>query len=288
MNALWTLFIEPLSHDFMQRALLAALLVGIVAAPLSCLVVLKGWSLMGDAISHAVLPGLVLASVLGLPLALGAFVSGLLCAVAAGYLESHTRLKPDTVLGIVFSGLFALGLVLFTKLDTGEHLLHVLFGNLLGVRRADLIEVGLIAAIVLTVVVIWRRDLMLNAFDPTHARAIGVWTRLLHYGLLAMIAATVVVALKAVGIILVVSMLITPGATALLLVRRFDAMLTVAVLAAIIPSLAGTILSFHMDAATGPTIVLLQSAGLILALAAHHALAWRHARTAAPPTGEAP
>ncbi len=261
------LLIEPFSHPFMQRALVAALLVGSVCAALSCFMVLKGWSLMGDAISHAVLPGVVLAAAFSLPIAAGAFVAGLGCALGIGYLKDNSRLKEDTVMGIVFSGLFALGLVLFTRIETGQHLMHLLFGNMLGLGWGDVAEMGFVAAPTFALALAFRRDLMLAAFDPAHARAIGLPVRALHYGLLGLMALTIVAALKAVGIILVVAMLIAPGAIGLLLCRRFDAMLATALGAALFSSLAGTLLSFHLDIATGPTIVVTQAALFIAALA---------------------
>ncbi len=269
MSTFAAYIIEPLSLDFMQRALVVAVIVGAVSAVLSCYVVLKGWSLMGDAVSHAVLPGIVIAHIVGAPLALGAFATGLLCAVLSGFLRANSRVKEDTVLGIVFSGLFALGLVLFTKIDTGEHLLHILFGNLLGVRWSDIVEVAIVGGITLAIVLAKRRDLLLYCFDPTHARAIGLPVTLLHYGLLALLAATIVAALKAVGIILVIAMLIAPGAIAFLLTQRFDMMLLIASASAIGTSVAGTLISFHIDAATGPTIVVLQAALFMIALLAY-------------------
>ena len=269
IGQLSTYIVEPLSYDFMQRALIVAVIVGAVSAVLSCYVILKGWSLMGDAVSHAVLPGIVIAHAIGLPLALGAFASGLLCAVFSGYLRANSRVKEDTVLGIVFSGLFAFGLVLFTKIDTGEHLLHILFGNLLGVRWDDIYEIAIVGGTTLLIVLALRRDLLLYCFDPTHARAIGLPVAVLHYGLLALLSATIVAALKAVGIILVIAMLIAPGAIAFLLTQRFDAMLAIAAASAIGTSIAGTLISFHIDAATGPTIVVLQAGLFVLALLAY-------------------
>ncbi|MDX2259234.1 MAG: metal ABC transporter permease [Hyphomicrobiaceae bacterium] len=250
----------PLSFPFMQRALIVAVLVGAVSAVLSCYLILKGWSLMGDAISHAVLPGIVLAFIAGLPLALGAFLAGLFAALATGYLGDNSRVKQDTVMGIVFSGMFAFGLVLFTKVDTDQHLSHILFGNLLGVSDADVIETGLVATFVLAVVLARRRDLLAYCFDPAHARAIGLPVRLLHYGLLVLLSLTIVAALKAVGVILVVAMLIAPGAIGYLIADRFEAMLGWAVASAVTASVIGTLISFHIDGATGPTIVLVQMA----------------------------
>ena len=257
----------PLSYGFMQRALAIAILVGAVCAVLSCYLVLKGWSLMGDAVSHAVLPGIVIAFVLGLPLAIGAFVAGLSCAVATGYLKENSRIKEDTVMGIVFSGMFGFGLVLFTKVETDQHLNHVLFGNMLGVTAGDLWETGIVAGLTLAIVIALRRDFLLYCFDPMHARAIGLPVRALHYGLLTLLALTIVASLKAVGIILVVAMLIAPGAIAYLLTNRFERMLPIAVAAAVASSIAGTIVSFHIDGATGPCIVLIQMALFLLAFA---------------------
>lgn len=260
MTSLLSLITEPLAYDFMQRALVVAILVGAVCAVLSCFLVLKGWSLMGDAVSHAVLPGIVIAFVLGLPLAVGAFAAGLASALATGYLKESSRVKEDTVMGIVFSGMFGFGIVLFTRVDTDQHLNHILFGNVLGVTAGDLIETGLICGLVLGTVLAKRRDFLLYCFDPQHARAIGLPVRALHYGLLAMLALTIVASLKAVGIILVVAMLVGPGATAFLLARSFDRMLAIALAVAVSSSVVGTLLSFHIDGATGPTIVLVQAA----------------------------
>lgn len=268
MTTLYDILAVPLSYPFMQRALVVAILVGAVCAVLSCYLVLKGWSLMGDAVSHAVLPGLVLAHVAGLPLSVGAFASGLLCALATGYIHANSRVKSDTVLGIVFSGMFALGLVAFTKIETDQHLLHVLFGNILGVTQQDLIETAVIAGGTLAIVLAKRRDLLLYCFDAQHARAIGLPVALIHYGLMVLLALAIVASLKAVGIILVVAMLVAPGAIAYLVSSRFETMLWIATAVAIGSSIAGTIISFHADTATGPTIVLIQAGVFVAAFVA--------------------
>ena len=249
----------PLAYPFMQRALIVSLLVAAVCAILSCYLVLKGWSLMGDAISHAVLPGIVVAYVLNLPLALGAFVAGLACALFTGYLKENSRVKEDTVMGIVFSGMFGFGLVIFTKVETDLHLNHILFGNVLGVTVRDLVETAIVAGGTLLIVLIKRRDLLLYCFDPNHARSIGLPVRVLHYGLLILLSLTIVASLKAVGIILVIAMLIGPGATAYLLTDSFERMLGIAAAVAMVSAAAGTIVSFHIDAATGACIVLIQA-----------------------------
>jgi manganese/iron transport system permease protein len=270
----------PLSYPFMQRALIVSVLVAAVCAVLSCYLVLKGWSLMGDAISHAVLPGIVLAFILGLPLAIGAFVAGLSCALFTGYLKENSRVKEDTVMGIVFSGMFGLGLVIFTKVETDQHLLHILFGNVLGVTVRDLVETAVVAGGTLAIVLLKRRDLLLYCFDPNHARSIGLPVRVLHYGLLILLSLTIVASLKAVGIILVIAMLIAPGATAYLLTSSFERMLAIATAVATSSAALGTIISFHIDGATGACIVLVQAAIFILALlfAPKHGLVWRGRR----------
>lgn len=266
MDWLYSFIVEPLSYDFMQRALLVAILVGAVSAVLSCFLVLKGWSLMGDAISHAVLPGIVVAYIIGLPIAIGAFVAGLFAAISTGYLKDNSRIKEDTAMGIVFTGMFAVGLVLFSRIETDQHLSHILFGDMLGVTWGDLIETAVIALGTLLIVLAKRRDFLLYAFDPQHARAIGLPVNLLHYGLLALLSITIVASLKAVGIILVVAMLIAPGAIGFLLAKRFETMLVIAMSVAIASGVLGTLISYSINGATGPCIVLIQAGVFLLAL----------------------
>ncbi len=259
--------LEPLQFEFMQTALLTAILVATVSAVLSCYLVLKGWSLMGDAISHAVLPGVVIASLAGLPLSIGAFLSGLGCAFSVGYLKENSRLKEDTVMGIVFSGMFALGILLFTSFNTGEHLTHILFGNLLGVTKSDLLQTLVISLFTLFVMILKRKDFLLYCFDVNQAKVMGLPVKLLHYGLLSLLALTIISAMQVVGVILVVAMLITPGITAYLLSNRFDKMLVISLSVAIFSSVFGTLLSYHIDAATGPTIILVQAVIFLLSFA---------------------
>ncbi|ABD08101.1 ABC-3 [Rhodopseudomonas palustris HaA2] len=265
MSELFDWFAGPLAYPFMQRALVISVMVAAVCAVLSCYLVLKGWSLMGDAVSHAVLPGIVLAHVLNLPYAIGAFAAGLSCAVFTGYLTANSRVKEDTVMGIVFSGMFGLGLVMFTKIETDQHLNHILFGNVLGVTPRDLIETAIVAGGTLLVVLLKGRDLLLYCFDPNHARSIGLPVVWLHYGLLVLLALTIVASLKAVGIILVVAMLVAPGATAYLLTDSFDRMLVIATVVATSSAALGTLISFHIDGATGACIVLTQAVVFVLA-----------------------
>ena len=269
----------PFAFPFMRDAFLIALLVAVPMGLLSSFLVLKGWSLMGDAISHAVLPGIVLAFVLGLPLALGAFAAGMVCAIATGFLKENSRVKEDTVMGVVFSGMFGAGIVMFSMIETELHLHHILFGDMLGTDWPDIVQAGAIAAIVVGAIGIFGRDLALHAFDAQHARAIGLPVRLLHYGLLAMISLTVVGALQAVGIILAIAFLIAPGATAFLVTRRFGAMLAVAVASAAFAAFAGVYLSFFIDSAPAPTIVLVMTGLFIAAFGLSSARAGRRQET---------
>jgi manganese/iron transport system permease protein len=258
----------PFQFEFMINALIIVALLAVPAALLSAFMVLKGWSLMGDAISHAVFPGVVIAYIVGLPFAIGAFAAGMFAAVATGFLKDNSRIKQDTVMGVVFSGMFGLGLVLYVWIRSEVHLDHILFGDMLGVGIADIIETGLIALVVTAIIAVKWRDLLLHAFDPIQARAVGLRTSLLHYGLLCMISLTVVAALKAVGVILAIAMLIAPGAIAFLLTRRFGAMLILSVIIAMTASVAGVYLSFFLDSAPAPTIVVLLSLGFVVAFVA--------------------
>jgi manganese/iron transport system permease protein len=251
--------LQPFQFEFMRMALLITAMIAVPAALLSCFLVLKGWSLMGDAVSHAVLPGVVLAYIGGIPLAVGAFGAGMFCAVATGYLKENSRVKQDTVMGVVFSGMFGLGIVLYTKIETDVHLDHILFGNMLGVAWPDIALTAAISVFVTLLLALKWRDLVLHAFDPVHAESVGLPVRLLHYGLLALLSLTIVAALKAVGIVLSVALLIAPGAIAFLLTRRFGSMMLVSVAVALCAGLTGVYLSFFLDSAPAPTIVLLMA-----------------------------
>ena len=255
----------PFRFEFMVNAMVIAMLIAIPAALLSCFLVLKGWSLMGDAVSHAVLPGVVLAYIINIPLAIGAFVAGMFCALATGFLKENSRIKQDTIMGVVFSGMFGLGLVMYVKVQSDVHLDHILFGDILGVGKQDMIETAIIAVIVTGLLVLKWRDLLLHAFDPAQAQAVGLPVRLLHYGLLAILSLTIVGALKAVGIILAIAILIAPGAIAFLLTRNFSSMLVVAVVVAVAASGLGVYASFFIDSAPAPTIVLLMTLMFIAA-----------------------
>lgn len=280
MSDFWMMATFPFQLDFMLKAFAITLMVSVPMALLSCLLVLKGWSLMGDAVSHAVLPGVVLAYMIGLPLGLGAFVAGMVCALSTGFLAENSRVKEDTVLGIVFSGMFGLGLVLYVKVHSAVHLDHILFGDMLGINGGDLIEAGLIALAATAFLVLKRKDLLVHAFDEQHARAIGLPTKMLHYGLLIVLSLTVVAALKAVGIILSVALLVAPGAIAFLWTRQFSTMLLVALAVATGSTLVGIYASFYIDSAPAPTIVLVMTLAFIASFLRTMLVAGRRARQA--------
>ena len=262
--SLLDLLLEPLQYDFMVRALATTVIAAVVCALLSCWLVLVGWSLMGDAVSHAVLPGVVIAYVLGAPFALGALVFGFLAVALIGAIRGTSRIKEDAAIGIVFTTLFALGLVLISVTPSNTDLNHIIFGNILGVSDADLVQIAILATVAFVILVLKRRDLTLYAFDPMHAHAIGLSPRFLGALLLGLLALTAVVALQVVGVILVVAMLIIPGATAHLLTDRFGRMLVIAPVLSAACSVVGIYLSYWLDAASGGLVVLVQGAAFLL------------------------
>jgi manganese/iron transport system permease protein len=261
-----TLFL-PFQFAFMNNAFLMMAILAVPTSLLSCYLVLKGWSLMGDAISHAVLPGVVVAYLLGIPLIIGAFCAGMVCALATGFLAGNSRVKQDTVMGIVFSGMFGFGIVLYTKISTDMHLDHILFGNMLGVNTTDLWTAGVIAAFVGLIIIAKRQDFLLHAFDPVQAQAVGLHVGWLHYGLLTLISLTIVATLSAVGIILSIGLLIAPGAIAFLLTKRFALMLPIAVGVTLMSGALGLYISFFIDSAPAPTIILIMTLIFIIAFA---------------------
>lgn len=252
---------ESLSkYQYLQNALAAAIMVGIICGIMGCFIILRGMALMGDAISHAVLPGVVIAYFLGVSFFIGAVVTGVLTALSIGYIAQNSKIKDDTAIGIMFTATFALGVVLITlRRGTGVCLWHILFGNVLAVSRADLMMTVIIGVIVLTCIFLFYKQLLLSTFDPTLAEAIGFPTKLIHYLLMLMLSLVTVASLQTVGIILVVAMLITPGATAYLLTNRLVEMLLLAVVFGVFSSIVGLYFSFIYDVATGASIVLAAS-----------------------------
>ncbi|MDG1474405.1 MAG: metal ABC transporter permease [Porticoccaceae bacterium] len=262
MTSLMVIF-EPFTFVFMQQAFVIAILVAIPTAILSCFLVLKGWSLMGDAISHSILPGVVLAYILGFPFIIGAFFAGIFCATATGFISNNSRLKEDTAMGVVFSSMFALGIVMMTKVDSSIHLDHILFGDILGISWGDVMQAGLMSAIVIVVILAKGKDLLVFVFDHQHANVIGLSVGLLHYGLLSVLSLTIVSALKAVGMILVIALLIAPGAIAHLVTNEFKHMLRLSIVVSVICSILGVYASFFIDSAPAPTITVLLSIAFI-------------------------
>ena len=255
----------PFRFPFMQNAFLISMIVAVPTALLSCFLVMKGWALMGDAVSHAVLPGIVLAYIIGIPLIIGAFAAGMTCALATGYLSANSRVKQDTVMGVVFSGMFGIGIVLYVSVETNAHLDHILFGNMLGVEAHELWTSGIISLGVGLLLTLKWKDWLLHSFDPAQARASGLWVNWLHYGLLAALSLTIVATLSAAGLILAIGLLIAPGAIAFLIVRKFSTMLWVSVCVCMGSMLLGTYASFFLDSAPAPTIILIMTALFIVA-----------------------
>lgn len=257
--------IEPFRHWFMIKAMLVGTFVCVVCAVLSCFVVLKGWSLVGDALAHAVLPGIILAYLAGIPMGIGAVVSGVACVSAAGALRAQSRVKPDAILGIAFTAFMAVGLILLAANPSDVHFLHVLFGNLLGIEADDIAQALAAGIVALAAVAILRKDLILYCFDPAQARVIGLSPARLEFILLVLVALTVVAALQAVGVVLAMAMLVTPGCTGFLMSQRFGRMVAVAAGSAALSAILGSAISFWLDGATAACIVLVQTALFVLA-----------------------
>ncbi|WP_237235944.1 metal ABC transporter permease [Rothia nasimurium] len=274
---MYELFIEPLTYGFMQRGLLVTVLAALVCALLSCWLVLMGWSLMGDGISHAVLPGVALAYILGAPFALGALLAALVAVALIGSVAARRRVREDAAIGIVFTVMFALGLVLLSAFPSQVDLHSVIFGNVLGVSWADVWQIGLLAVLVVAVLLVKRRDLVLYAFDPGYTHAIGLSPRLLSGLLLVALALTSVLALQIVGVVLVVALLVIPGATARLLTDRFTSMLLISSAVSLLAALAGFFLAYLLDISAGGTVVL--ALGVLFGLA--YIFAPRHGLLAA-------
>ena len=265
----WDLLILPFEFRFMLDAFLLGTIIAIPAALLSCFLVVKGWALIGDAVSHAVLPGIVLAYLIGVPLIIGAFLSGMCCVLASGYISAHSRIKPDTVMGVVFSSMFGLGLVLYGVAGGGLHLEHILFGNLLGVEQQDiLLSLGVAILVTSGVMMKWK-DLLAHSFDASHAHSTGLPVKPLYFGLLAGLSLTIISTLSATGLILAIGLMIAPGAIARLLVSRFSTMLIISSLLSLGVMFSGIYLSFFIDSAPAPTIILIFSIAFLIAFYIH-------------------
>ena len=261
------LLLDPLAFGFMQRGLVAAVLVGIVCAVMGAFVVLRGLAFIGDAVSHAAFPGLVIAFLLGIPLYIGGAVAAVGTALAIGVVARRGALRFDTAVGVLFAGMFALGVLLFSTIQGYvADLFGYLLGNILGITFADIVQIAILGAAVLLVVAILRKELLYASFDPAGAAASGLPVAWLDYLLLGLIGVTIVVSIQAVGIILVVAMLVTPAATGQLLVSRFWDLVKVAIAVAVVSSVVGLYLSFYLDVASGASIVLVETALFATAL----------------------
>ena len=258
------LLLEPLQYGFIQRALLVATVTAVTAGLLSCWLVLIGWSLMGDAVSHAVLPGVVVSYILGWPFAVGALIAALLAVGMVGAVGRRTTLKGDTAIGVIFTALFALGLVLSSVTPAGTNLQEILFGNLLGITHDSLVQVLVFGTVALVMMLVMRRNITAWAFDAEHSRIVDMPTGLIRWTVMVCLALVVVASMQAVGVILVVALLITPGATAYLLTRRIGRMMLIAPAVAWVSSVVGIWASFHLDVSTGGSIVLVQAGIFVL------------------------
>ena len=261
------LLIEPLQYSFMQRSLMTAVLVGIVCASVGSYLMVQRLALLGDAISHSVLPGLAIAYIVGVDIFLGAFLAGIVSTLVITWIRTRSQIKEDAAMGIVFSAFFALGITLITVIqkDNKIDLNHFLFGNILSVTNEEVINTAIITAIVLAIVLLLYKELMFYTFDPVGAKAAGLPTNLLNFGLMILIALTIVASLKAVGVILVLAMLITPGATAYLLVTRLHQMMLLGSGIGVVASISGMYLSYFFNLPSGPAIVLVTFGFFMLA-----------------------
>jgi manganese/iron transport system permease protein len=259
--------LAPLQYDFIVRALLAAVIVGVVCSVLGVYIVLRGMAFLGDAMSHTILPGVVAAYFLGWPLAVGALVMGVLTALGIGLLTRRTALKEDTAIGVIFAGFFALGVAMLSAGGSTIDLAHFLFGNLLGVSSADLLLTATLGGLVLALIFLFYKEFLVLSFDPLLATTLRLPTTFLHYLLLLLIAVTIVVALQVVGVSLMLAILVTPAATASFLTHRLPTMMVMAALIGVVSGVAGVYASFYLDIASGPAVVLAATAIFLVVLA---------------------
>lgn len=269
--------LAPFDYDYMVKAMWVSALVGAVCAFLSAFLMLKGWSLIGDALGHAVVPGVAGAYMIGLPYSLGAFFAGLLAALSMVLVRQRTKLREDAIIGIVFTSFFALGLLMVSIWPASVNIQAIVMGNILGISDEDTLQVAAIAGVSLTILVLKWKDLMLVFFDENHARAVGIDPRALQILFFTLLAACIVAALQTVGAILVIAMVVTPGATAYLLTDRFQVLLVLSVAIGAATAFLGAYISFFLDGATGGIIVTLQTLLFLLAFV----FAPKHGRLAA-------
>jgi manganese/iron transport system permease protein len=276
--------LTPFLYDYMLKAMFVSALVGAVCAFLSAYLMLKGWSLMGDALGHAVVPGVAGAYLLQLPYAAGAFIAGLLAALGMALVKQRTRLREDAIIGLVFTAFFAAGLLIASIYPTSVNIQTIVLGNILGISDEDVIQVVIISAVSLTLLLLKWRDLMVVFFDESHARTVGIHATALKILFFTLLAASTVAALQTVGACLVIAMVVTPGATAYLLTDRFGRLLALSVLIGAGTSFIGAYISYFLDGATGGVIVTLQTLLFLVAFffaPKHGVLAGRRRRSEA-------
>ena len=259
------IFQDIFAYEFFQKALLTGLVVGIVCGVIGSFIVLRGLALMGDAISHAVLPGVAISFMLGINFFIGAVVVGLLAAIGIGFINQNSNIKNDSAIGIVFSTFFAIGVLLIAKANTAMDLTEILFGNVLTVRDVDRTLTLIVAGVVICVVVLFYKEFLMTTFDPTMAEASGMPVKTIHYGLMVLLTLVTVVSLQTVGVVLVVSLLITPAATAYLLTKRMSSMIILSASLGGISAIIGLMFSIKFNLSSGPTIVLVATAFFLLA-----------------------
>ncbi len=274
--------LDPIAYGFMQRGLVAAILVGVVCAVMGAFVVLRGLAFIGDAISHAAFPGLVIAYMLGIPLYIGGAVAAVGTALAIGAVARRGALRFDTAVGVLFAGTFAFGILLFSTIQNYvADLFSYLLGNVLGITFADIVQIAILGGVVLLVVAVLRKELLYASFDPTGAAASGLPVVTLDYLLLGLVGVTIVVSIQAVGIIMVVAMLVTPAATGQLLVDKFWDLVKIAIGVAVVASVSGLYLSFYLNVASGASIVLVETLLFGLALLFSPKAGWLSRRRSA-------
>ncbi|HHW9454594.1 TPA: metal ABC transporter permease [Staphylococcus aureus] len=250
-------FVEHLfTYQFLNRALITSIIVGIVCGTVGSLIVLRGLSLMGDAMSHAVLPGVALSFLFGIPMFVGALITGMIASIFIGYITSSSKTKPDAAIGISFTAFLATGIIIISLINTTTDLYHILFGNLLAITNSAFLTTIVIGSIVLILIIIFYRPLMISTFDPTFSRMSGLNTTLLHYFVMLLLSLVTVASIQTVGIILVVALLITPASTAFLISKKLYSMMIIASLISVISSIVGLYYSYIYNIPSGATIVL--------------------------------
>lgn len=271
---------DIMQYGFLQKALFTSIMVGIICGVIGCFIVLRGMALMGDAISHAVLPGVAISYMLGINYFYGAVLTGMLTAIGIGVVSQSSRIKNDSSIGIVFSAFFALGVILISKAQSATDLTQILFGNVLSVKSSDMWMTMIVGGIVLLVVILFYKELLISSFDPTMSAAYGLPTRLIHYTIMILLTMVTVASLQTVGVILVVAMLITPASTAYLLTNRLSVMVVLSACIGAFSAVAGLYFSFIYNLSSGAVIVLVTTVIFIIAFifAPNQGVLWRFIR----------